>query len=245
MPTEPEITFPLYAADLTTTAQFADTGKCMICSQHAVVCFRLGIGTAIICTCASCGEQTALASVGGGAEDAFCVRCEQALAINALPADPVACGTCLRAGKVAITKDTEFGMVRWEDAMAGRTHGVPGHLTTGGLPTAPTEDDWTSVLVDPAILLDLVRTPTYNTWQGEQWLFCCRHPMVYIGEWSQPDLGQHSDDDLTTTFMAVFDDAEPWVLQFMPANPTQDADWGFYVFRCRLCDKVRGHFDMT
>ncbi|NUR70842.1 MAG: hypothetical protein HOU81_08470 [Hamadaea sp.] len=245
MPTEPEITFALYTADLSTAAGFAGAGSCAVCAQQAAKCFRLEVGTAVIHTCNGCGSPTAISSDAHSLAEASCPRCSRTLAAHPLSEDQLVCTSCLSAGRAAFTKDTEFGMVRWEDAVAGRTHGVPGLSSAGGLATVPAEDGWTSVLVDPEVLLELVRTPTYITWQGEQWLFCCQRPMTFIGEWSQQELAQHSDGDLASTFLVVFDDAQPWVLEYMPASPTVNTDWGFYAFRCRHCDRVRGHFDMS
>ncbi|WP_181448805.1 CbrC family protein [Nonomuraea aridisoli] len=74
--------------------------------------------------------------------------------------------------------------------MAGRTHGVPdfGHAPGFEL-EPPGEDDWVAVRIPSAVLLELVRTPTYSTWQGEQWLFCCGDAMTYLGE---PEPGSHA-----------------------------------------------------
>ena len=89
------------------------------------------------------------------------------------------CYDCFRAS--GHTMNTEYGMVRPEDARAGVTHGVP--LDPKRLPDLPLvahpidpafpDEHWYSIKCDPQDLEELTRTPKYHTWQGEQWLFCC------------------------------------------------------------------------
>jgi hypothetical protein len=58
-----------------------------------------------------------------------------------LPDQIVACYSCLRQGRAAITKDTELGMVSWEQAFEGVTHGIPG-LAHPDFELVPKENDW-------------------------------------------------------------------------------------------------------
>jgi hypothetical protein len=74
----------------------------------------------------------------------------------------------------------------------------------------PNEDGWVSVVIPSAILLELVRTPTYVTWQGEQWLFCCASAMVYLGEWTRADLARQAvGKPPLDAFVDIFDGAAP------------------------------------
>lgn len=95
------------------------------------------------------------------------------------------CYACLRAGKAALTKSTEFGLVSWKQAAQGVTNGVPG-LKTNDFELVPIDPDeeWYGVRMPEEHLFELLRTPTFHTWQGECWLFCCKQPMVYVGSWS-------------------------------------------------------------
>lgn len=99
--------------------------------------------------------------------------------------------------------------------------------------------------MDSSVLLELVRTPRYSTWQGEQWLFCCASAMVHIGEWTRADLVQLYPDDPLTAFSATFAGSEPWMWDYLPPSAGQGTGWGFYVFACSTCGRHRGHFDMT
>ena len=79
-------------------------------------------------------------------------------------------------------------MVRSQDALAGRTMESPesnesSRSTTGAHPVDPNfpDEHWYSVEFPSADLIELVRTPSYSTWQGERWLFCCNRPSVFIG----------------------------------------------------------------
>ena len=101
-----------------------------------------------------------------------------------------ACYACFRSGKVDNTVDTALGMVRLEDARNGLTHGIPmndpsrfGDYELVPHPVDPNfpDETWYSFRIDSKHLLELVRTPTYHTWQGEYWQFCCKQPCVFLG----------------------------------------------------------------
>jgi uncharacterized protein CbrC (UPF0167 family) len=154
------------------------------------------------------------------------------------------CYDCLRDGKGAISKDTEFGMVSWQQALEGRTHGVPG-LQTDQFEVVPinADEEWYAVRVPEVHLWELLRTPTFSTWQGERWLFCCQQPMTYVGTWDDVSEPGHSLDELRAFFDSLsLDDA------------IQDLAWEgiergsspvcIYVFRCKSCDSRRASWDM-
>jgi uncharacterized protein CbrC (UPF0167 family) len=100
-----------------------------------------------------------------------------------------ACYSCFRDGRVDHTIDTEHGMVRPEDAERGMTHGIPfdlKNLPNLQLVPHPVDPDfpnehWYSVRHKVEDLTELTRTPAYHALQGEQWLFCCGRPAIFIG----------------------------------------------------------------
>lgn len=154
--------------------------------------------------------------------------------------DEYVCQACLRARKASITKDTEFGMVRREDAERGRTHGIPG-LETDMFPVVPTDDpEWKAAVIPSEDLWELVSTPSYVTWQGDRWLFCCAKPMVYVGPWERRDFERAAPDG------DAHGEAERMV------GSREAAYWkgafpdrmSFYVFRCPSCGKRRAHCDI-
>lgn len=60
--------------------------------------------------------------------------------VPAVPDGQVAaCYVCLRDSRAALTKDTVLGMVSWEQALEGVTHGVPG-LSRSEFEMVPKED---------------------------------------------------------------------------------------------------------
>ena len=106
------------------------------------------------------------------------------------------CYACLRAGKGAMTKDTEFGMVSWEQASQGITHGIPGLKTNDfELVLIDPDEEWYGVRMPEEHLFELLRTPAFHTWQGERWLFCCKQPMTYAGGWDHVSEAQFVPDD--------------------------------------------------
>jgi uncharacterized protein CbrC (UPF0167 family) len=207
--------FPLFAAPLPEASGYTGPGPCVVCGAEADERLRLVGGARVV-------SQGRPSDAQSTADDAVCVP-------------------CLRAGHVAFTRDTEFGMVRFEDAVAGHTHGMPGLKSADGFPLSPADEDgWVRVEIPALVLLELVRTPGYETWQGENWLFCCGSAMVYIGQWTRDDVFRHVPGDPAAAFVAIFDGAEPWMWDTL-----ENLHIGFHAFRCRSCDRVRGHMDMS
>ena len=136
----------------------------------------------------------------------------QGLVEDAILEEPGVCSRCAATAPLLLAKkcydcfrasghkmNTEYGMVRPEDARAGVTHGVP--LDPKRLPDLPLvahpidpafpDEHWYSVKCDPQDLEELTRTPKYHTWQGEQWLFCCGKPAVFAGTLNSRSLADH------------------------------------------------------
>jgi uncharacterized protein CbrC (UPF0167 family) len=119
----------------------------------------------------------------------------------------------------------------------GVTFGAPG-LDRPGFDLVPLSDGWVGARLPT--MLELVRTSGYSTIQGERWLFCCKMPMVYVGEWSREILGNGArwqrarilpSDTVHDTIDGLWEDQ------------LHDAT-GIYVFRCAMCRKYSAHWDM-
>src|SRR5262245_24237830 len=109
------IPFPLYEAPTTDCADFAGQGTCCICGSAGPHSFRVGVGAALIVSCPSCKTDNGLHVADKAAKE--CRACGGQIQFPATIAqkkEPKVCYACLRSGKVALTKDTEFGMVSWE-----------------------------------------------------------------------------------------------------------------------------------
>jgi uncharacterized protein CbrC (UPF0167 family) len=159
-----------------------------------------------------------------------------------------ACSRCFRAGRALRVHDTELGMVTPELARAGVTHGVPGDVELpSGLATSavPGEEDWVRVHVPAPLPEELVRTPTYSSWQGSVWLFCCARPMVFVGEKKGPDVVAMSGgaDPLETIRRWVGERDFPTRLftRFLAGETDLG---GLYTFRCAVCGTHRAGWDM-
>ena len=170
----------------------------------------------------------------GGACDA----CGYAVAFPIAGSERVrCCYECLRAGRAAIAKDTELGMVAYEHAVTGVTLGVPG-LAHPDFELVPVEDDWVAAKVPTEYLLELVRTPGYHSIQGERWQFCCARPMTYVGQWTSVEFNQNaSDGNGRALFDAIVPDA-------FDALWTGDLDAAVYVFQCKACGERAAHWDI-
>lgn len=112
------------------------------------------------------------------------------------------------------------------------------HLVVAHKPFEPggRDFDWEAVRVPHVHLMELLRTPTYSTWQGEHWLFCCQQPMVYLGEWSPQNFEQYAGAGKgRALFDVVVPDAVDWLWGHGGA--------GIYVFRCAVCGRLDSHWD--
>lgn len=236
------IPFPLYEApvDAADDSDYAGLGSCCICGNSDTPTFHLGIGTAIIVPCPFCHSPNGLPT--NEKRPVHCRACGVTVAFPPTVAEkkePKACYACLRSGKAAVSKATEFGMVAEENAFSGVTNGIPG-LKQDQFETVvlDPEDEWIGVRLPENILFELIRTPTYGTWQGECWLFCCRYPMTFIGEWGRKEFDQRAaNDDGERLYYAVVEEAPP--------DTWNSLGYGLssYLFECKKCGKLRAHFD--
>ncbi|MEW4567811.1 CbrC family protein [Tautonia sp. JC769] len=234
------IPFPLFEAPAEEASDYEGIASCRLCGGEGKHCFEAEV---LIQPCSSCG-----AAVGHYFEarrDVPCRACGTTMAFPEALREKkrlLACYDCLRAGKAAIGKDTEFGAVCWEEAAQGVTHGVPGLRTEQfeRVPIEP-EEDWYGVRIPGEHLWELLRTPRFHSWQGERWLFCCREPMAYLGGW-QDALESLRPEDPAAFFDAMFDpddEARAWGFEsFEPGHSSC-----LYVYRCRTCDRRRATWD--
>lgn len=241
------IPFPLFEAPVTEAGEYVGRSNCTLCGARGRHCFRLDIGCSVVVPCPACGVENGLDA--SDREDIRCRSCEAKVPFPDYPKDEDIhiCYQCLRAGKGAITKDTELGMVSWEQAVEGITHGMQG-LESGDFELVPVqpESGWYGARVPSEHLFELVRTPTYTTWQGESWLFCCKQPMTYLGEWQHVVKSPHSPADPRGLFDREIDvcddpDFKEWLWERISAGSETEC---VYVFRCRSCNKLRVNWDM-
>jgi len=240
--TELGIPFPLHeaAVEAADDSDYAGDGTCCICGASNTPCFHLGIGTAIIIPCPSCRIDNGLRTNEKAPAD--CRNCGAPVPFPSTVAEkkePKTCYGCLRDGKAALTKDTEFGMVSLDQAFTGVTNGIPG-LQQDQFETViiNAEEEWAGVRLPEEIMLELIRTPTYGTWQGECWLFCCRYPMTFVGEWHHEQFDQRAPDG---NGEQVYYSA----VEGVPPDTWDSLGHGLnvYVFECKRCGKLRAHFD--
>jgi uncharacterized protein CbrC (UPF0167 family) len=233
------IPFPLFDGPSDQASEYCGVCTCSLCGVTQQHCFRLGIGCAVMIECPNCTSLNGL-----GAYDREDVSCRQCHAPMPFPdiEDPEikACYSCLRSGKAAITKDTELGMVSWEQAFEGVTHGIPG-LNRSDFEMVPKEDDWVGARLPEEFMFELLRTPTYGSIQGEQWQFCCRAPMVFVGEWSRDEFARRAPEgDGARYFDEIVQNKIPGLWEDKLHEIT-----GVYVFRCSTCDRVTAHWDVA
>ncbi|MEM7533129.1 MAG: CbrC family protein [Chloroflexota bacterium] len=234
---------------------------CVVCDANHLHGFELDIGCVLIQNCPVCNAQNGLDT--SDRINIFCQKCAHELEFPQVNGPIHVCYACLRAGHAAITKDTEYGMIGWGEAIEGVTHGLPGLQTTefemvpkeeepsepetpslAGVSSAsfvilPKEERWVGVRMPQDVMSELLQTPTFCSWQGEQWLFCCQQPMVYLGNWTKDDF---------TSCISILDGK---ALFLAAAGGYLDELWetgwsdsiGIYVFQCTTCGKHRAYHD--
>ena len=231
------IPFPLFEGPAADAAEYVGLRSCALCGESNRHCFRLDIGCAVMLTCETCGAENGLDA--SDRDDAPCRKCGTLVEFPEV-GDVLTCYQCLRAGKAAISKDTELGMVSWEQAFDGVTHGLPG-MDRADFEMVPQEEGWVGARLPREMMYELLRTPTYASIQGETWQFCCRAPMVFAGAWSREEFTRRAPDgDGRKYFEQVVQHVEPglWEDEFHDET-------GVYVFRCRRCGRVTAHWDIA
>lgn len=158
-----------------------------------------------------------------------------------------ACYGCFRKALGKSVIDTEFGAVTKEFASKGFTHGIPisdtgryaEHKLTPHTDFDPDADsDWYHFHIDAGYLNELIRTPSYHTWQGETWLFCCSRPMVFRGLIPADALDPAGSTIVSQ--VGSFLDAPNWEIT-VPVNKLGHT---YCAFSCESCGQVRYHEDM-
>lgn len=234
--------FRLFEAPISDAADVRGEAKCSLCGEHRF-CLDIGVGHELLRPCGSCGAQTAFAATG---EPEECVACGVAGArLAAVDGDP-ACLVCLTEGRWAITKDSPLGMIRWRDAVAGETYGVPfaDDAHTAGFETSPpNEEGWRHVRVSPEVLLPLVHTPDFLSIQGSVWEFHCGAPMVFVGRWSQADFARRAPDGDGAAFAKRIGEVVPDFYKSIGADDPDDGGVSAYAFRCSSCSAYAANYD--
>ena len=233
------IPFPLFEAPVEDAAEYNGMGTCSLCGRAGQHCFTLEIGCAVVALCPACGTENYLDA--DDRVDEPCRSCRRKVPFPDFGGEEIqACYDCLRAGKAAITKDTELGMISWEQALEGITNGKPG-LKGADFELVPTETDWVRARVPQEMTFELLRTPTYVSIQGEIWQFCCRQPMVFLGAWSRKEFTRRAPDgDGRKYFESIVQDPIPGLWEDRLHDET-----GAYVFRCPECGRMTAHWDIA
>ena len=231
------IPFRLFQGPSENASEYCGFGTCSLCGMEGQHCFYLGIGCAIMLACPACGTERGLSTDDRKARP--CGNCNCLVPFPDISDDEIkTCYDCLRIGKAAITKDTELGMISWKQAFEGITHGIP-NMDHADFEMVPQGDEWVGVRLPQELMFEMLRTPTYNSIQGERWQFCCQQPMLFVG-WNMEDFTRNSPDgDGCGYFEQVVQDTVPGLWKELINNQI-----AVYVFRCSLCERVTAHWDI-
>jgi len=136
-------------------------------------------------------------------------------------------------------------MVSWDQAFQGITHGVPGLKTTEfELVAIDPEEEWFGVRLPGEHFFELLRTPSFVTWQGGGWLFCCKRPMTYVGEWASLMKAPNRPRDGKVFLNQIMEEDEPTRASVWEAVSVGSGSVCVYVFQCKSCKRFRSSWDM-
>lgn len=260
--------FPLFEAEAQEAAEYRGVDTCFLCQREHVHCFA---PSALLVACQHCATENELEvassatsyHVGGACQHCSsplpsgkglvcysCLRAGRAWITKNTELGMVSREQALAGMTHGVPglDHPDFELVP-RDEVGWVTTPLPPELLTPsdvgldhrGFVLVPQEERWVAARVPSEQLFELILTPNYPTWQDEEWLFCCRAPMIYIGSWNRATFTERAPDGNGRAF---FDE----VLQL----PQQESDWlwegvydsaGIYVFRCPRCGKLRGNFD--
>ncbi|MGD2131543.1 MAG: hypothetical protein PVI23_02055 [Maricaulaceae bacterium] len=233
------IPFPLYQAPIDTCPSYAGAQRCCVLGERRDHCFRLGSGDYLTMECAACGGALYLHPTESPLRVRTCRHC------GAPTPDPAAAHDdafisyeALRAGYAVFTKDTDYGMVSWQELEEGWSHGVP-RPAPEGLRSRQSAGGWTQTQLPTDALFELTSTPDFLTCQGAVWLFSGARPMIYVGEWRKADFVAHAPNgrDAKEFFLNVVRDAD-------------DETWSYadsvfvYVFKDQVTDAYAAYYDL-
>jgi uncharacterized protein CbrC (UPF0167 family) len=112
--------------------------------------------------------------------------------------------------------------------------------------------DWIGIdgvpaLSDTAATVDLdeaqevsTRTPSYPTWQQEQWRSHCARPCAFMGFVGAADLQQYMHEP---AFAADVNGGIGWDPELLRTHLEREGDLSGYLFQCLTCGAHRLHVD--
>lgn len=237
--------FPLFEGPIDCASEYCGEGTCLICNEAKPVCFELRIGSSLVLACPSC-EHINYSDCDDGNEISCSgevkkflgkKRCSHKFPFPS--GDKKICYNCLRAGKAIMAKDTELGMVFEESIEKELTLGVPGLVNKD---FEIVSGEWNQAKLERSMIMELLTTPAYVTMQGEQWLYCCKKTMVYIGEWDMNEFDRVGDS-LNQSGRDYFKQIMVPEMNYWDDGSIGDSV-GCFMFRCSDCGKHRGHWDI-
>jgi uncharacterized protein len=133
------------------------------------------------------------------------------------------CPWCIADGTAARVFDGEFSDYA----------GIEG---AGGDPADPTT-------IDAAEALEVAAcTPSYTSWQQEEWRSHCGRPCAFLGDIGSEDLAAYL---VEPDFAADVDGGLGWDPDLLRTHLTAGGDLAGYLFRCLTCGAHRLHVDAS
>jgi hypothetical protein len=241
MPTFAElgIPFTLYDAPVESCSDYEGEQYCCVSGERRKHCFSLGVGGYIRVQCPKCGEALYLRPIPDQFRPTACRYCGAPTPPPLVDSDSAYVSyEVLKAGDALFTKDTDLGMVSWEQLVDGWTHGIP-EGSFSGVETRTTEEGWVQVKLPQETLRELVMTPDFVSWQGAVWMFEGATPMTFVGEWKRKDFEVRTPSGMNSEafFRSVIRDCDDRLWEYADGIC-------IYVFRNPKTGRYAANYDM-
>ena len=264
------IPFPLFEAPIECSGSFFECDDCSFCGSESVPCFEIEPEEKIV-ECFKCEGQST--REWGPTQKAACAQCKSDFVNELEEEDLRICYPCLREGRAALEKTTELGVVSLREALTGEVDlslAFTSAMACGFDPESLPKLCLPNLLNGPGTyfsqrldflkkhssrrpgrlemakedLYELLRTPSFITWQQDFWFFCCQRPMIFIGEWSIADFAKY-DGRLNgwRAFKELLGATESDLPVWKSLAGDSDTIGGPYLFRCQICREHRGYWD--
>lgn len=133
------------------------------------------------------------------------------------------CPWCVADGTAARVFDGEFS----------DSAGIEGVSSDPTVPVTVDEDEAREVAT---------RTPSYPSWQQEEWRSHCGRPCAFIGDIGSSDLAPYLKEP---DFLADVDGGLGWDPDLLRTSLSRGGDLAGYLFRCLTCGAHRLHVDAS
>ncbi len=252
--------FPLFKAPVSEACEYVGVRTCDICHSNSDHCFEFGDNLVLFLDCIFCKKRNSVPS--HNTKEQNCHYCSASISYPIVEnsKNVIICYQCVCLDRVKFYHETEYGYISIEDDGSTSVLGcippdrvlncefnvVEEKISNNNSQNSSIETNSKYIACIPENVCEkLFKTPCYDSWQGEEWQFCCKNAMVYIGKWGKNDfINAAPDGNGEKYFYTILSDKlaasyEVWNNMNTAFTPE------VYVFLCDMCGKNKAHFSYS